>query len=417
MAGLLDFALGFGANAAGGYAQAKAQEIQSRSEEVRMRNLERLRAQYRKEEMAYASQLRREEAEEEAGRARTSAQSPIGKILIDRGFAPGTPEWGAEYDRMLAVEQEQARSRSRSGNTTPIILANGAITEIDNSELGNLPEGAAVFNELGVHEEKETGIRFYRGDNGITYRQTRRGWTPTDARGAVGTDTNSPEATEPPSRTTSSDSAEPLREVAVNALMPQGEITDPGAGVGPIDFLYRFVANRPGLSNLLASEEGDARTRANQFLLNLEKQYINAFSFNSGEGRVSNFDAGMARDQYPGKNRGLTSERAMFEAFEQDLQGLRAQRAQAENALEQHEQIGMLSPSQVTNARHMVRELGSVIDSIEGMLDARIASTARIDNNLIWNMTDQELANVNPETLNQQQRYAVYLRNRYKNGR
>lgn len=62
MSGLLDFALGFGQGAASGVAQTAQMNIANKAEQTRMANLERLRAQYRKEEMAYGSQLRREEA-------------------------------------------------------------------------------------------------------------------------------------------------------------------------------------------------------------------------------------------------------------------------------------------------------------------------------------------------------------------
>lgn len=68
MSGLLDFALGFGSGAAGAYAQTKQMEIANRAEETRMKNIERLKTQYRREEI-------RLETDEKIRAAQAAAES------------------------------------------------------------------------------------------------------------------------------------------------------------------------------------------------------------------------------------------------------------------------------------------------------------------------------------------------------
>lgn len=404
MAGLLDFALGFGAGASGAYAQSKGQEIQNRAEEVRMRNLERLRAQYRRDEMDYGSQLRREEAVLEASleqQEEPKPLSPAGRLAYDLRNA-GSDEERAQIRSLYESDQ---RRRSTTGNRLTLVNARGETRTVDAGEDLTAYQREGFYELLSDSAEADpyTKETFISDSAGRTYLRRRGELIPQQGESQPAS-TQSP-AQETPTTQEGQDSI-PEGQREAGQIYSQIAV---GKGIGPLDAALRGVLSAPGIANYFSDEVNTDRIRSDQILEMVKRDLVRAMRYN--DERTTNLDLEQALEAIPGTV--VASEENVFTRFGVMSQEFGLEISNLNRLLEEHQQNSTLSPSQVQGYTSLRNSLSFAKGKLDALVDARLLSSVEIGGIPVGELTNEQLRRLDRRRVTPLQAQALDVRRRY----
>lgn len=428
MAGLLDFALGFGQGAAGAYAQDRAQQLQMQ----RQANLERLRAQYagelKTEQIDEAASLigEYESGDPEASAAARrrlmamgvdptestqSAASPIGKLYSDRAaaLARGDEAAVASIDAVIA---QTTQPESDDDRTTSMK---------DFDRWAGMPEGPekdAFGRMIGIKDPESDQPILITGDDGRDYLAYPSGDVfalDPEAPGGQRLFRSGGESRERPSR-----AQEPPSMIAApeEGGAPEDPVSqqfgvspapiDPNTGrfippgdylsmaTGPLQALQRGALHTPFVGDVMSILDGDpgsGQTRANQAMRFLQRNTVQLYRYNPE--RTTNMDVRDAEKLAP--SFGAISTTASSREQMRELRRQISNDVALENSIIQRSREQIVPADKLEAARTFVIEGEALLQKIDGILSAQVIQGNRINNKPVSSLTLEDINAITPE--------------------
>lgn len=405
MAGLLDFAAGFGVGASGAYAEQKKEEISV----IRRANLARLQQEYATEaELSRLTDPRFIQAREaqadrdlerqiKALRAQTEVKSQYQDPDYQNVKIPGSKEPAVAVN----INRPDIRAALDSGQLT---LAGKASAETD-PDKGRPTDKPVTFYGPG-------GAKMpMRPDDPRADALIEAGWT-----------TDEPELLKEPGKdryywlypdgTTeyatgpgqSPDSAETESASTEGGNLP----TDRGLpldvieeAVGPLDRTVAVASRIPVLGQMMGDVGADER-KAKIAWESLANHLRKTASVN--DGRVSNFDLQLVERVLPAGGAFSTESASVA-----DLQALRQEFTRAASAAEEV----VNDPNRYTSTKKeydkALPELQRAVDVMDGMLQARQIATTEINGKPLTKYRLSDLEKISPDSVSPQQARAILL--------
>jgi len=169
---------------------------------------------------------------------------------------------------------------------------------------------------------------------------------------------------------------------------------------GPVDFLARVSQRNPILAPFMG-ETGTDQRKSRLIFKSIENDIRSSFVINPG--RVSNFDLELAGKLLPASLGVFTSEQSSVADLTQLLTLLEADIAQNLEA----SKSPLLTLKARSDIQIVVNSLANASDKIDGLLTARMMAVTKIGGRAVANIPVEELENLDPDQLDDDQLRAV----------